>query len=83
MLQHSRECLVTGIALTSQLDKPLLLPFRNMPGRPTKNKRKPEFDEGRDGKKKSKNFVERDFKQYKCGNCRGFDHYKKTYKNPS
>ncbi|XP_057520788.1 uncharacterized protein LOC130801045 [Amaranthus tricolor] len=66
---------------TSQLDKPLPPPFRNMPGRPTKNKRKSEFDEGRDGKKK-KNFVERDFKQNKCGNCGGLDHYKKTCKNP-
>ena len=63
---------------TFQLDKPLPLPFRNMPGRPTKNKRKPEFDEGRDGKK-NKNFVERDFKQNKCGN----GHYKKTCKNSS
>ena len=65
---------------TSQLDKSLPPPFRNMPGRPTKNKQKPEFDEGRDGKKK-KNFVERDFKQNKCGNCGGLGHYKKTCRN--
>ena len=38
-----------------------------------------EFDEGRDGKKK--NFVERDFKQNKCGNCGGLGDYKKTCKN--
>ncbi|XP_057540692.1 uncharacterized protein LOC130818544 isoform X1 [Amaranthus tricolor] len=68
---------------TSQLVKPLPPPLRNMPERPTKNKRKPEFVEGRDGMKKNKNFVERDFKQNKCGNCGGLDHYKKTCKNPS
>ena len=71
---------------TSQLDKPLPPSFRNMPGRPTKNKRKPKFDEGRDGKKKKKkkkkkNFIERDFKQNKCENCGELGHYKKTCKN--
>ncbi|XP_057522588.1 uncharacterized protein LOC130802597 [Amaranthus tricolor] len=59
-----------------------MLGHRNMPGRPTKNKRKLEFDEGSDGKKKKKSFVERDFKQNKCGNYGGLDHYKKTCKNP-
>ena len=38
----------------SQLDKHLPPHFRNMPERVTKNKRKPMFDEGRDGKKKNK-----------------------------
>ena len=68
---------------TFQMDKPLPPPFRNMPGRPIKNKRKPKFDEGRDGMKKNKNFVERDFKQNKCENCGELGHYKKTCKNPA
>ena len=54
-----------------------------MPGRPTKNKWKPKFDEGRDRKKKKKNFVERDFKQNKCRNYGELGHYKKNCKNPT
>ena len=63
---------------TSQLDKPLPLLLEICQEYLQKNKRKPEFDEGRDGKKKNKNFVERDFKQNKCGNCGELGHYKKT-----
>ena len=66
---------------SSKLARPLPPPFRNMPGRPSKKKRKPEADKGRDGKKKKEGLVSRG-KKNKCANCGNFGHYKKTCKNP-
>ena len=65
----------------STLAKPLPSPFRNMLGRPSKKKRKPEADDGRDVKKKKESLVSRG-KKNKCANCGNFGHYKKTCKNP-
>ena len=63
---------------TSQFHKPLPPPFRNMLGRPTKNKQKLEFDEGRDAKnkkkkkkKKKKKFVERHSSKTSVRNVEG------------
>ena len=66
---------------SSTVARPLPTPFRNMPGRPSKKKRKPEANEGRDGKKKKGNLVSRK-KKDKCANCDNFGQYKKTCKNP-
>ncbi|XP_057538181.1 uncharacterized protein LOC130815712 [Amaranthus tricolor] len=62
---------------TSTLAKPLPPPYRKMPGRPNKRKRKKEVGEGKGGKKAVK-----EFKQRRCGNCGDLGHYKKGCKNP-
>ncbi|XP_057550574.1 uncharacterized protein LOC130828626 [Amaranthus tricolor] len=65
---------------TTTLAKPLPPPFRKMPGRPNKRKRKKEADEGEGGNKHV--CVVREFKQRRCGNCGDLGHYKKGCKNP-
>ncbi|XP_057543416.1 uncharacterized protein LOC130821645 [Amaranthus tricolor] len=54
---------------TTTLAKPLPPPYRKMPGRPNKRKRKKEVDEGKGGKKAVK-----EFKQRRCGNCGDLGH---------
>ena len=65
---------------TTTLAKPLPPPFRKMPGRPNKRKRKKEADEGKGGKKPT--CAVREFKQRRCGNCGNVGHNKKRCKNP-
>ena len=64
---------------TSTLAKPLPTPFRKLPGGPNKRKRKLEADEGRGGKKQD--FVVREFKQRRCGNCGTLGHNRKKCTN--
>ena len=61
---------------TTTLAKPLPPPYRKMPGRPNKRKRKKEVGEGKGGKK-----AITEFKQRRCGNCGEVGHYKKGCKN--
>ncbi|XP_057515640.1 uncharacterized protein LOC130797170 [Amaranthus tricolor] len=61
---------------TTTLAKLLPPPYRKMPGRPNKRKRKKEVGEGKGGKK-----AITEFKQRRCGNCGEVGHYKKGCKN--
>nr|QIA97946.1 hypothetical protein AP_R.00g000430-v1.0.a3 [Amaranthus palmeri] len=65
---------------TTTFAKPLPPPFRKMPGRPDKRKRKKEADEGKGGNKAAT--VVREYKPRKCSNCGDLGHYKKKCKNP-
>ncbi|CAO2836258.1 unnamed protein product [Amaranthus hypochondriacus] len=64
----------------STCPRPLQPPFRNMPGRPNKRKRRLEVDEVRGGKKQGS--VVREYKQRRCGNFGSLGHNKKKCKNP-
>ncbi|XP_057523892.1 uncharacterized protein LOC130803708 [Amaranthus tricolor] len=64
---------------TTTLAKPLPPPYRKMPGRPNKRKRKKEVGEGKGGKKAA--CAIKEFKQRRCGNCGEVGHYKKGCKN--
>ena len=64
---------------TKTLARPLPPPFRKMPGRPNRRKRKKEADEEKGGKKPT--CAVREFKPRRCGNCGNLGHYKKGCKN--